>query len=64
MGVGDKMKHAAEAAKGKVKATTGDKTGNRDLKAKGRTEKTKADLKQAGDRAKGAAKKTKDSFKD
>jgi len=57
MGVGDKMKNAAEAAKGKVKATTGDKTGNRSLKAKGRTEKTKADLKQTGEKAK-------DAFKD
>jgi uncharacterized protein YjbJ (UPF0337 family) len=57
MSAGDKAKHMAEAAKGKVKATTGDKTGNRDLKAKGRTEKTKADLKQAGEKAK-------DAFKD
>lgn len=64
MGVGDKMKHMAEAAKGKVKAETGDKTGNKDLKARGRTEKTKADLKQAGESTKDAAKKAKDAFKD
>jgi len=57
MGVGDKMENAAEAAKGKVKEKTGDATDNRDLQAEGQAEKTKADLKQAGE-------KTKDAFKD
>jgi uncharacterized protein YjbJ (UPF0337 family) len=54
MNAGDKVKNAAEAAKGKVKETTGDATDNRDLQAKGRAEKTKADLKQAGEKAKDA----------
>ena len=54
MSAGDKVKNAAEAAKGKVKETTGDATDNRDLEAKGRAEKTKADLKQAGEKAKDA----------
>jgi uncharacterized protein YjbJ (UPF0337 family) len=57
MNAGDKAKHAAEAAKGKVKETTGDATDNRDLQAKGQAEKSKADVKQAGE-------KVKDAFKD
>jgi uncharacterized protein YjbJ (UPF0337 family) len=54
--MGDKAKNAAEAAKGKVKQTTGDVTDNHDLEAKGRAEKTKADLKQAKEKAKDALK--------
>ena len=57
MGVGDKMKNAAEAAKGKAKEKTGDATDDRDLQAEGQAEKTEADLKQAGE-------KVKDAFKD
>jgi uncharacterized protein YjbJ (UPF0337 family) len=57
MGIGDKIKNAAEAAKGKVEEKTGDATDNRDLQAEGQAEKTKADLKQA-------AEKAKDAFKD
>jgi uncharacterized protein YjbJ (UPF0337 family) len=53
----DKLENAAEAAKGKVKETTGDATDNRDLQAEGQAEKSKADLKQAGE-------KVKDAFKD
>ncbi|GAA1144613.1 hypothetical protein GCM10009630_49010 [Kribbella jejuensis] len=57
MDTGKKMENAAEAAKGKVKEATGDATDNRDLQAEGQAEKTKADLKQAGE-------KVKDAFKD
>jgi len=57
MSAGDKAKHAAEAAKGKTKEMAGDATDNRDLQAEGQAEKTKADLKQAGE-------KVKDAFKD
>ncbi|MEV0788462.1 CsbD family protein [Kribbella sp. NPDC050459] len=53
----DKLENAAEAAKGKAKEATGDATDNRDLQAKGQAEKTKANLKQAGE-------KVKDAFKD
>ncbi|HEY9336030.1 MAG TPA: CsbD family protein [Kribbella sp.] len=53
----DKLQNAAEAAKGKAKEATGDATDNRDLQAKGQAEKTKANLKQAGE-------KVKDAFKD
>jgi uncharacterized protein YjbJ (UPF0337 family) len=57
MGSGDKMKNAADAAKGKLKEKAGDATDDRDLQAEGQAEKTKADLKQAGE-------KVKDAFKD
>ena len=56
MGGKNKLKNVAEQAKGKVKEKTGDATGNRDLQAEGRGEKTKADLKQAGEKAKDALK--------
>jgi uncharacterized protein YjbJ (UPF0337 family) len=53
----DKLENAAESAKGKAKEAVGDATDNRDLQAEGQAEKTKADLKQAGE-------KVKDAFKD
>ncbi|TDD62916.1 CsbD family protein [Kribbella antibiotica] len=56
MSVGDKLKNAAEAAKGKVKEMTGDATDDRDLQAEGQVDQTKADLKQAGEKAKDAFK--------
>ncbi|WP_405058506.1 CsbD family protein [Kribbella sp. NBC_01505] len=56
MSVGDKLKNAAEAAKGKVKEMTGDATDDRDLQAEGEMDQTKADLKQAGEKAKDAFK--------
>jgi uncharacterized protein YjbJ (UPF0337 family) len=54
MGIGDKMKNAAEEVKGKVKETTGDATDDKDLQAEGKGEQTAADLKQAGEKAKDA----------
>ncbi|MDX6291179.1 MAG: hypothetical protein QOH50_254 [Kribbellaceae bacterium] len=57
MGAGDKMKHAAQEAKGKVKEKVGDVTDNKDLQAEGQAEKSAADLKQG-------AEKVKDAFKD
>jgi uncharacterized protein YjbJ (UPF0337 family) len=57
MGAGDKIKNAAKEAKGKLKEKTGDATDNKDLQAKGQTEKSAADLKQG-------AEKAKDAFKD
>ncbi|GAA1595067.1 MULTISPECIES: CsbD family protein [Kribbella] len=57
MNAGDKAKHAAKAAKGKAKEMAGDATDNRDLQAEGQAEKSKEDLKQAGE-------KVKDAFKD
>jgi uncharacterized protein YjbJ (UPF0337 family) len=57
MSTADKAKNAAEAAKGKAKKMAGDATDDRDLQAEGQADKTKADLKQAGE-------KVKDAFKD
>jgi uncharacterized protein YjbJ (UPF0337 family) len=57
MGIGDKLKNAAEEAKGKIKKETGDATDNRDLQAEGQTEETVAALKQAREKAKDAFKK-------
>jgi uncharacterized protein YjbJ (UPF0337 family) len=56
MGSEDKLKNAAESAKGKVKETAGDVTDNENLQAEGQKEKTVADLKQAGEKAKDALK--------
>jgi len=49
MSMGDKTKHAADEAAGKV-------TGNEDLEAKGHAQQAEADVKQVGDKAKDAAK--------
>ena len=57
MGIGDKAKNAVDSATGKVKEKTGDATDDRDLQAEGQKDKTVADLKQAGEKAK-------DAFKD
>jgi uncharacterized protein YjbJ (UPF0337 family) len=57
MGIGDKLENAADAAKGKMKEKTGDATDNKDLQAEGQADKSVADLKQAGEKAK-------DAFKD
>ena len=56
MGMGDKIKHAGEEAVGKVKEVTGKVTGDEHLEARGQAEQAKADVKQAGDDAKDAAK--------
>lgn len=57
MGIGDKIKNAAEDAKGTAKEATGRATGNERLEAEGKVDQSKADLKQAGEKAK-------DAFKD
>ncbi|WP_426186452.1 CsbD family protein [Microbacterium sp. TWP3-1-2b2] len=54
MGIGDKAKHAAEDAAGHVKEGVGKATDNEKLEAEGKTDQAKADLKQAGDKAKDA----------
>lgn len=57
MGIGDKAKHAAEKATGKGKETTGDATGDDELKNEGRADQSKADVKKAGDSVKDAFKR-------
>ncbi len=55
MTMGDRIKHGAEEAIGKVKEGTGKLTGDEELEAKGQAEQAKANVKQAGDEAKDAA---------
>ena len=57
MGLGDKIEHAAEEAKGKIKEGTGRATDDERLEAEGRGEQTKANVKQAGDDVRDAFKK-------
>ncbi len=56
MTMGDKMKHVAEEAKGKVKETAGKATDDESMENEGRVDQAKADLKQAGDKVKDAFK--------
>lgn len=56
----DKMKNAAEEAIGKAKEALGDLTDDERLKAEGKTEQVKANLKQAGENVKDAVKDAKD----
>ncbi|WP_435738309.1 MULTISPECIES: CsbD family protein [unclassified Cellulosimicrobium] len=49
MGLGDKIEHAAEEAKGKIKETTGKAKDDERLEAEGKGEQSKANVKQAGD---------------
>lgn len=57
MAATDKAKNSAQRAKGKVKEVAGKVTGDRALKAEGKADQMKADLKQAGEKVKDAFKK-------
>ncbi|MFF3063893.1 CsbD family protein [Oerskovia sp. NPDC057915] len=57
MGLGDKIKHGAEEAEGKIKEGAGKLTGNERLEAEGHADQAKANVKQAGDDVKDAFKK-------
>ncbi|MDN4645677.1 CsbD family protein [Arthrobacter sp. PsM3] len=57
MGLDDKIGNAAEKLGGKGKEAAGEATGDESLKAEGRGEQVKADLKQAGEKIKDAFKK-------
>jgi len=63
MGLDDKIEHAAEEAKGKVKEGVGNATDNDRLKAEGQADQASANIKQAGDKARDAADDVKDAFK-
>jgi uncharacterized protein YjbJ (UPF0337 family) len=56
MGMDDKIKNSAEGGLGKAKEKVGDATNDRDLQAEGKTDQTKSDLKQAGEKVKDAFK--------
>jgi uncharacterized protein YjbJ (UPF0337 family) len=50
----NKARNAAQKAKGQVKEAAGRATGDERLEAEGRADKTKANLKQAGEKVKDA----------
>ena len=50
----NKTRNAAQKLKGQVKETAGRVTGDRRLVAEGRADKTRANLKQAGEKVKDA----------
>ena len=52
MGDSDKFKNATDSKMGEAKEKLGDLTGNEDMQAEGQTEKSTADLKQAGEKVK------------
>ncbi|MGW9412430.1 CsbD family protein [Arthrobacter cupressi] len=56
MGLDDKIRNAAEEAAGKVKEKAGDATDNEELEAEGQADQMKANVKQAGEKVKDAAK--------
>jgi len=55
MSIGKKFAHKAEAVKGSIKKTAGRLTGSRRLRAGGRRDRFKGNLKQAGAKVKDAA---------
>lgn len=63
MGLDDKIEHAAEEAKGKVKEGAGRASGDERLEAEGQADQTSANVKQAGDKARDAVDDVKDAFK-
>jgi uncharacterized protein YjbJ (UPF0337 family) len=54
MGMTDKLKNKAEAAKGDTKKKLGDATDNEQWQAEGKADQVKGDLKQAGEKVKDA----------
>lgn len=54
MGMGDKIRNAAEDAKGKVKETTGEATDNERMQREGKVDQVSADAKQTGENVKDA----------
>jgi len=57
MAMEDKLSNKAKEAKGKAKEATGSATGDEDMRAEGKSDQSKADLKQAGQKAKDAFKR-------
>jgi uncharacterized protein YjbJ (UPF0337 family) len=55
MSIGKKIAHQAEVAKGSVKRLLGRLTGSRHLRAEGRADQAKGDIKQAGTKVKDAS---------
>lgn len=64
MSMGDKIKNKAEEAKGKMKETVGELTGNERLEAEGKADQVEAGAKQAGEHIKDGAADVKDAVHD
>lgn len=56
MGLGDKIENAGDKLAGKAKEGAGEATDDTSLKAEGKADQSKADLKQAGEHVKDAFK--------
>ena len=56
MGTDDKINNKADEVVGKVKDRVGGATGDRDMQAEGQAQKSKGNLKQAGEKIKDAFK--------
>lgn len=54
MSASDKAENKLDNAKGKIKEGVGNVTGDDELKAKGKKDQSKSDLKQAGEKVKDA----------
>ena len=54
MGAVDKAKNKVQEAKGRIKEEAGEASGNDRLRAKGKADQVKGDLKQAGEKVKDA----------
>ena len=59
MSTSDKVKNTAQEAKGKAKETAGQAVGNERLEGEGVADQTTANVKQAGEKVKDAAKSLK-----
>jgi uncharacterized protein YjbJ (UPF0337 family) len=57
MATTDKAKNTAQQAKGKLKETVGKASGNNKLRAEGKADQVKGNVKQAGEKLKDAFKK-------
>ncbi len=63
MSAEDKMENAADRVAGRGKEAVGAATDNEELRDEGRGQQTEADVKDAGEKVKGAADKVGDAFK-
>jgi len=57
MATSDKVKNTAQQAKGKVKETVGRASGDNKLRAEGKADQMRGNIKQAGEKLKDAFKK-------
>lgn len=64
MGLGNKVKHAAEETVGKIKEETGQVTGNVRLEAEGKAQQAAAHVKDAKEAAKDITEDIADRFKE